>query len=208
MQKELHVKRFARAIPLTVLLLALVAAGCSLLPASKSSFRGTALEPIQPAPDFTLTTQDNTTYHLSDQRGDAVLVFFGYTYCPDVCPTTLAEFKKVHDALGAEVERVDFVFVTVDPERDTPERLKQHLRVFDPSFIGLTGDFSTLESVWQDYGVYRKRAEAEDSAAGYLMDHSSAVYLIDPDGNLRLTYSFGTDHEAIVHDIRELLKRS
>lgn len=186
----------------------LILAGCSLLPAGEPNFRGTALQPVEPAPDFTLTTQNDTTYHLSDQRGDAVLVFFGYTYCPDVCPTTLAEFKKIHDALGAEAERVDFVFVTVDPERDTQERLKQHLQVFDPSFVGLTGEFSALESVWKDYGVYREKVEAEDSAAGYLMDHSSAIYLVDPEGNLRLMYSFGTDHEAIVHDIRELLKQS
>ena len=185
----------------------LVLAGCSRLPFGAPSFNGTLLDPPTPASDFTLTTQEGETYQLSSRQGQVVLLFFGYTFCPDVCPTTLAEFKRIHDALGKDAAQVDFVFITVDPERDTPARLKERLQIFDPSFIGLTGDPDTLARVWQAYGIYQEKVEAEGSAAGYLMNHTSSTLLVDPAGNLRLAYSFGTPYEDIVHDIRELLKR-
>lgn len=170
-------------------------------------FHGRVLQSPEPAPDFELTGPGGQRVRLSDFRGKVVLLFFGYTFCPDVCPTTLAEFKRIHDALGKDAAQVDFVFITVDPERDTPARLKERLQIFDPSFIGLTGDPDTLARVWQAYGIYQEKVEAEGSAAGYLMNHTSSTLLVDPAGNLRLAYSFGTPYEDIVHDIRELLKR-
>lgn len=201
-------KKVVCTLKVLLLVTSLTLAGCSALPFGEPTFNGTLLEPAEPAPDFTLTTQDGGTYQLSNQQGQTVLIFFGYTSCPDVCPTTLAEFKKIHDALGADAERVDFVFITVDPERDTPAQIKQLLRVFDPSFIGLTGEQNTLTEVWKDYGIYREKVEAEGSAAGYLMNHTSASFLVDPQGNLRLLYSFGTPYEDIVQDIREVRRRS
>jgi protein SCO1/2 len=160
-----------------------------------------------PAPDFTLTDQHGQPFRLSDQRGHVVLLFFGYTHCPDVCPTTLATWKRVHEALGPDAERVRFVFITVDPERDTRERLQQHLAVFNPAFIGLTGTADELAAIYQAYGVFHEKAAASGSAAGYLVNHTASVYVIDPDGRWRLQFGFGTPAEDMVHDIRELLKR-
>lgn len=210
---RIEVGRFAPAVRpllrLVVLGIAVpVLAACAMLPVSEPAFHGTTLEPLEPAPDFELTTHAGASYHLSDRDGRVVLLFFGYTYCPDVCPTTLAEFNRIHESLGAKAERVDFVFITVDPERDTPARLAQHLAVFNPAFIGLTDDEATLTPVWEDYGVYWAKAESETQASDYLMDHTSVTYLVDTDGNLRLVYSFGTPAEDIAADIRQLLRRS
>ncbi len=193
-----------RQILLGLVLVVLGVAGCGR---SAPSFRGTELNPPPPAPDFTLTDQHGNSFRLSDQQGQVVLLFFGYTHCPDVCPTTLARWKQVHDALGDDAERVRFVFITVDPERDTPERLQQHLAVFSPDFIGLTGTPDKLEPVYTAYSIYHEKAEAPASAVGYLVNHSSSVLVVDPQGRWRLAYSFGTVPEDIVHDVRELLRR-
>jgi protein SCO1/2 len=196
----------ARAALVVVSAVVVVVAACGMLPGGEPTFHGTTLEPSA-APDFELTSHAGATYQLSDRSGRVVLLFFGYTYCPDVCPTTLAEFNRIHELLGADADRVDFVFVTVDPDRDTPARLAQHLAVFNPAFIGLTGDEATLTRVWKDYGVYRAKSESETQGGDYLMDHTSATYLVDTGGNLRLVYSFGTPAEDIAADIRQLLRR-
>jgi protein SCO1/2 len=168
------------------------------------SFHGSVIEPAFHAPDFTLTAQDNKPFHLSEQTGNVVLIFFGYTSCPDVCPTTLAEFKRVRQRLPRETDHVKFVFITVDPERDTQDKLRGYLAAFDPSFIGLTGTETQLEPVWKAYGVYREKMPGS-SALAYTVNHTSQVYVIDAQGNLRLTYSYGENADDIVQDVDYLV---
>ncbi|MDD2694806.1 MAG: SCO family protein [Anaerolineales bacterium] len=168
-------------------------------------FRGSLIDPPAPAADFELLDQNEQPWRLSAQRGKIVLLFFGYTYCPDVCPITLTEFKRIGEALGEQAGEVRFVFITIDPQRDTPARLGAHLGRFDPGIIGLTGEPAALQAVWGAYGVYQKSQE-RGSAGGYLVDHTSRVYLIDASGNWRLTYPFEIGAEAITADIRHLLR--
>lgn len=168
------------------------------------TFQGSLIEPPVAAPQFELTDFNGQPFQLSDLDGQVVVMFFGYTSCPDVCPVTLSDFLRIRADLGQQAEKVSFVFVTVDPERDTPQRLRKYLTNFDPDIIGLTGDRSQLESVWSAYGVYQARAEG-GSQDNYLVDHSSRVYVIDADGDLRLTYLFGTNEELITEDVRHLV---
>jgi len=183
--------------------LALIAA---IVLARPYTYRGSLIEPPLPAGDFTLTRGDGSPYRLSDQKGKAVLIFFGYTTCPDICPATLGEMKQVRARLGEQAEQVQFVFITVDPQRDTPERIGQYAAAFDPSFTGLSGSEAELEPVWENYWVYRA-INQQDSAAGYLVDHSTRTYLVDPGGNLRLTFAFGTPVDDILQDVRHVLKQ-
>ena len=139
-------------------------------------------------------------------RGKAILLFFGYTSCPDVCPTTLAELKQALDELDEEKYRqVQVVFVTVDPERDTPERVQEYVNHFNPDFIGLSGSEIELAQIWQKYGVFREIVDGT-SAAGYIVNHTARVTLIDQDGNMRVSFAFETPVEDIVHDLKLLLK--
>jgi protein SCO1/2 len=167
-------------------------------------FQGSLIAPPIPAADFELTDQNGETFQLSEHIGEVVLIFFGYTNCPDVCPVTLSEFKQVKAQLGEKADRVQFVYITVDPERDTVERISEHLENFDPTFVGLTGDNSELDPVWKAYGVYAAKVDT-GSAAGYLVDHTARVYAIDVNGNLRLTYPFETGSDAIADDVLHLL---
>jgi protein SCO1/2 len=171
------------------------------------SYRGVLYEPPVPAYDFSLAAANGETIALHDFLGQVVLLYFGYTSCPDVCPTTLAEFRLVHSGLGVDSERLQVIFVTVDPERDTPERIQNYLGAFDPSFTGLSGDPPALEVVWQAYGVFREVDETTVTAAGYLVTHSTRSYLVDPEGRLFLSYSYGTPAEDILHDIRLILDK-
>lgn len=168
-------------------------------------YNGVVIDPPAPAPDFTLTDQHGQPFRLNDQRGKAALIFFGYTNCPDVCPITLSEFKRVKALLGDQAERVKFIYITVDPERDTVTRMAEYMPNFDSQFVGLTGDPAAMEQVWKEYGVYIQKQEA-GSAAGYLVDHSTRTYLIDPDGNWRLNFPYGMEPEKIVRDLRQVLK--
>ncbi len=164
---------------------------------------GTLLDPPKEVGDFTLTDQDGQPFRLSDLRGKVALLFFGYTHCPDICPTTLAEFKRVKALLGDDAARVAFVFVSVDGERDTPERLTAYVRAFDPQFIGLTGDDAALRPIARDFGVFYQRVNYE-SDANYLVDHTASTFVVDQDGRLRLVFPYGTDPAAIVTRLRAL----
>ncbi len=169
-------------------------------------FRGTLYDPALPAPEIELTQDNGSSFRLGELRGNVVLLFFGFTSCPDVCPTTLSELRKVNEELGKDAGQVRVVFVTVDPERDTPEKVQKYVSIFNPAFVGLSGSMEELEPVWRDYGVYREVDEVTSSASGYLVTHTARVYLIDQDGNLRLSYSYGTPTEDIVHDLKILFK--
>jgi protein SCO1/2 len=170
------------------------------------AFRGSPLAEPVAVPDFSLTNQYGDPFRLSDQRGDVVLLFFGYTQCPDVCPTTLATWRKVYEALGDDAERVRFVFVTVDPERDTAERLGAHVNAFNPDFVGLTGSPEELQPVYDIFDVHFEKDTESGSAAGYLISHTATTFVIDPEGQWRLRETFGTEVEDIVYDIRQLLE--
>lgn len=167
-------------------------------------YQGSLFDPPLPAKDFELIDQNGNPFRLSEQQGKVVLLFFGYINCPDVCPITMSEYRQIKSMLAERAERVEFVFITVDPDRDTPERIGAYLQNFDPAFIGLTGEQADLEAVWEAYGVFQAKVEV-GSAAGYLVDHSSRVYTIDAAGNLRLTYSFGTGSQTMAEDIYQLL---
>ena len=168
-------------------------------------YHGAVIEPPAQASDFTLTDQNGNLFRLSDQKGKILLIFFGYTHCPDVCPITLAEFKQIKAMLGDKADQVRFVFVTVDPERDTPGTINTFLQNFDPTFIGLTSDRATLEPVWKAYGVYQEQQDA-GSAAGYLVDHSTPTYLIDPQGLWHINYPYGMEAEKIAQDLQHMMK--
>jgi protein SCO1 len=167
-------------------------------------FRGSLIDPPFPAPDFTLPSQKGD-FTLSSQRGSLVLIFFGYTNCPDVCPATLSEMKEISQRLGKDAGRVKFVFITVDPGRDSVERTGQYVSNFSPDFYGLSGSEAQLDPVWKAYGVYRSLGDTSQS--NYPVEHSAQQYLIDSSGNLRLTYSFGTPVDDILSDARYLIKQ-
>ena len=182
---------------------AIILLGLALRP---HTFAGSILQSPQTAYDFTLSGPDNTTVSLGDFRGKVVLLFFGYTSCPDICPTTLAELRQAMERLDErEAERVQVVFVTVDPARDTPERVQEYVSHFDPGFIGLSGPEPDLQTVWNKYGIFREVVEGT-SALGYIVNHTARVTLIDADGNLRISFSFETPVDDIVHDLKLILK--
>jgi protein SCO1/2 len=186
-----------------LVLIGVVMAAVLLIP-KKDTFRGTLYDPALPAPEISLVRDNGSNFRLSELRGDVVLLFFGYTSCPDVCPTTLSDLHKVSDEMGNAVDQVKVVFVTVDPDRDTPEAIQKYVSIFNPSFIGLSGTEQALEPVWKEYGVYREIDKETSTATGYLVTHSARVYVIDPDGNLRLSYSYGTPADDIAHDLKNL----
>lgn len=211
--------------PLTVLTgFALAIVGLSaigLIRARPYAFHGLPVDPPVPAPDFVLMSQDRRPVHLSDYRGQPVLVYFGFTNCPDQCLPTLATWKKVHTMLDADAAQAGFLFVTVDPERDTPERLKEYLAAFSPAFVGLTGSPEEIESVARAYAAYfveipitrvapAEEAHSHDSSAtedadDYLIDHTTLTHLIDRAGNLIRVYPYDAAAEDIAADILYLL---
>jgi protein SCO1/2 len=168
------------------------------------NYQGSMIDPPLPAPGFTLQNADGSQFRLGDYRGKVVLLYFGYTFCPDVCPTTLYDLTRVKEALGEDSTDIVVAMITVDPERDTPEMLFNYVTTFDPAFIGLSDDIENLESMWSAYGVYRMLNDVE-SSAGYLVDHTARIYVIDRLGNLRMTFPFGMNWEGMADDLDHLL---
>ena len=169
------------------------------------AFNGVVYENPKPAPQIILDGSDDAQFNLKSLSDKIVLIFFGYTSCPDVCPSTLSDMKRVTKLLGDDADSVQVIFITVDPDRDTVENLNSYLSLFDPKFLGLTGAISDLEKVWDEYGVYREIDTSSKTAAGYLVNHSSRLYLIDQKGRLFLTYGYGTSPESIAEDIEYLI---
>jgi protein SCO1/2 len=176
--------------------------------ADQHFFRGERVWDTPQAADFTLTDQFGQPFRLSDHRGRLVLIFFGYIQCPEVCPATLSTWSKVAKRLNDDRERVRFVFITVDPERDTPPRLAKHLAIFGSDFIGLTGTPEQLGSVYRAYKTAHEKVQFFESAAGYLVEHSSHTFLVDPEGKLRLRYNYNTRSADVFHDLQWLLEHS
>lgn len=172
------------------------------------TYSGTVYESPELAKPIDLLGSNNLLFNIEDYRGKVVLIFFGYTSCPDVCPSTLSDMKRVVDILDQKADRIQIVFVTVDPERDNHEKLKSYLSLFNQKFLGLTGSINELEKVWGDYGVFREVDNTSETAAGYLVNHSSRLYLIDPNGRLFITYAFGTSPEAIAKDVEHIIKQN
>lgn len=201
MRNHSPVLRLVKALAL-LMGLTLLLAGCS----RAYELKGTAYPPDKVAADFTLSTADGQTFRLSDHRGELVLLFFGYTSCPDVCPTTLAEAKQILEGLSKQADQVRFLFITVDPNRDTPERLAGYTALFHPNIVGLTGDPAELARVQQAYGVVAEKEQLSDSAVGYVINHTSRMFLVDANGHLRLSYAYGTPVADILADLQHLLR--
>ena len=156
--------------------------------------------------DFSLIDPDGKARTLADFKGKVVVMFFGYTQCPDICPTTLTEMQQVMTLLGPQSDKVQVLFVTVDPERDTAAILKQYVPSFDPRFLGLRpADEAALEKVAKDFKIYYKKVPGT-SPGSYTMDHTAGSYAFDPQGRLRLYIKHAQGPETLAHDLKELLK--
>lgn len=189
----------------TSLAIIVTATFMTILFSKSDSFRGTAYNTPYPlAPNFELTRSNGDNFRLSDQRGKILLLFFGYTFCPDVCPATLAELNMALNQIPDKADSVQVVFVTVDPDRDTPQITQEYVGHFNPSFIGLSGPILELGKIWQDYGIFREVVTSDSAVT--TVSHTARVVLIDKDGNLRLSYPFGTPVEDIVYDLNLILK--
>lgn len=174
---------------------------------NKPSFSSIDISGADYAQDFALTDHNGQPRSIKDFAGKVVVLFFGYTQCPDVCPTSMAELAEVKKLLGPDGDRLQGLFVTVDPQRDTPEVLKAYMANFDPSFLALYTTPEKLEALAKDYKVYYKRADGK-TPTSYTMDHSAGSYVYDTQGKLRLYTRYGTGAQPLAADIKLLLKQA
>ncbi len=170
-------------------------------PGSAYSFHGSAMNPPFTAPNFTLIDTQGKTFDLSNQHGSAILLYFGYTHCPDECPLAMSTYSQVMQGLGKQAGSVRFVFITVDPARDTPQTIAAFLSHFNSGIIGLTGTTEQLQSAWQGYGVYQ-----QGSSNGQKIDHSDQIFLIDPQGKVRVIYPNNISPSQLLPDVRAVFK--
>lgn len=192
-----------KALAACALLLAVLIAGCD--PASKAPvFQLTDITGAEFARGFQLMDHNGKPRSLSDFKGKVVVVFFGFTRCPDVCPTTLSELALVMKELGKDGDRLQVVFITVDPERDTPELLAKYVPAFHPSFLGLSGNADATARTAKEYKVVYQKQPLP--GGDYSMDHSAGTYIYDAAGRLRLFAQYGRGAPALLHDIRLLLQ--
>lgn len=183
---------------LGALVLALTLAGCT----RPHQFNGTAFENPTPAFPFEGVNYDGQPFRMSDQQGKVVVVFFGYTFCPDICPLALADLKAVREKLGEQAQDLAVVFVTVDPERDTLERLAAYVGAFDPTFYGVRLEGQMYEATKAAYGVYAEKSEVETGDPdNYFVDHTAGVYVIDKAGNLSEAFRYDAGVDAILPDL-------
>lgn len=204
-----------RSLPIVVLLTAILSlTSCGerqsaqenqmILTPANTAFKNTDVTGLGYASDFALTDHAGKQRTLADFKGKAVLVFFGFMNCPDVCPTTMAEMAGVMKDLGQDADRVQVLFITVDPERDTPELLAKYVPAFDPRFLGLTGDKAAIEKVAKDFRVFYQKSPGKEPGS-YSMDHTAGSYVFDPQGRVRLFVRHGQGGEPIAHDLKVLL---
>ncbi|MDP2822488.1 MAG: SCO family protein [Sulfuritalea sp.] len=183
-----------------LLFLALLLAACS--PPAK--FNATELSGIDWGKDFALTDHKGKPRRLADFKGRAVVMFFGYTQCPDVCPTNMGNMRELMATLGPDAERVQVLFVTVDPERDTAQLLAQYVPAFHPSFLGLYGDGEATAATAREFRIFYHK-QAGKTPSTYSMDHTAGSYVFDPRGQLRLHVRHGETPERIAQDLKRLL---
>lgn len=188
---------------LTALLLAALLAGCERAP-QPPAFQLTDVTGAEFGRGFSLTDHNGRARTLADFRGKVVTVFFGFTHCPDVCPTALAEMAEVMRKLGPDAEKVQVLLITVDPERDTAEVLRQYVPSFHASFLGLHGDADAITRTAKEFKVFYQKQVLP--GGGYSVDHSAGTYIYDPAGRVRLYASHGRGPAALLHDIRILLE--
>ena len=173
----------------------------------RAAFSSVDVTGVDYAKNFELTDHNGQTRHLPDFAGKVVVMFFGYTQCPDVCPTSMAELAEVKKALGKDGDRLQGLFVTVDPQRDTPELLKGYMANFDPTFLALYTTPEKLVDLAKDYKIYFKKVEGK-TPTSYTMDHSAGSYVYDTKGKLRLFTRYGSGPKALTDDIRILLEQA
>jgi protein SCO1 len=192
----------ARATTLFALFFLLLAAACS---DKAPQFKSIDLTGADYAKNFSLPDVNGQTKTIADFQGKVVVVFFGFTQCPDVCPTTMAEVAEAKKLLGKDGERVTAIFVTVDPERDTPQVLKAYMQSFDPSFTALRGSEAQVAALAKDFKVYFKKVDGK-TPTSYTFDHTAASFVYDPQGKLRLYTRYGLGPQALADDLRILLR--
>lgn len=193
---------------LRVLLLVAALALTACSPAdAPASFHNTDITGADYGRDFALTDHNGNPRTLADYRGKVVTMFFGYTQCPDVCPTNLSTMAAVMKQLGADSDKVQVLFITVDPERDTPELLKQYVPAFDPRFVGLYGTAEQTAAVAKEFKVFYRKS-GDTNGLNYTVDHSAGTYVFDPEGRIRLYIKHGTGVDDITADLKRLLPAS
>ena len=195
-------RRFALTAVTALTALALV--GCQKAGPDKPAFKGIDLTGAEYARTLNLTDQDGRARSLADFKGKVLVVFFGYTQCPDVCPTTMAEVAEVKRGLGADGDKVQGVFVTIDPERDTAALLKAYLASFDPSFIGLRGSEEQTQAAAKEFKVFYAKVPGKTPET-YTMDHTAASFIFDTEGRVRVYARYGAGAQPLADDIKLLL---
>jgi protein SCO1/2 len=197
---------------LSILAAALLLAACNKLETAPGAapaaapviFKNTDLTGLDYARDFALTDHNGKPRTLADFKGKVVVMFFGYTQCPDVCPTTMADMATVMKDLGPQADQVQVLFVTVDPERDTPALLAQYVPTFDPRFLGLFGDVAATAKVAKEFKVFYAKVPGK-TPGSYSMDHTAGSYVFDRQGKIRLFLRNGQGTAPITHDLKQLL---
>ncbi|MFZ1397304.1 MAG: SCO family protein [Candidatus Promineifilaceae bacterium] len=186
---------------LFLILFLLSAIGCAQAP---HEFGGVVYDPPTPIADFTLTAANSQPVSLSDYQGKYLFIYFGYTFCPDVCPTTLSKLAAVQQALGDDAEKMQVVMVSVDPERDTPELLAEYVHHFNDGFVGITGSLEQIDAAGNPFGLYYARHEGT-AESGYLVDHTARVFLLNPEGHVIVAYAHDAAEDVVLADLQYLL---
>jgi protein SCO1/2 len=189
---------------LVAVALAFSVTACDKLPGKQASFQNTDVTGLDYAKGFSLTDHTGKPRTLADYKGKVTVVFFGYTQCPDVCPTTMAEMAGVMQKLGPQADQVQVLFITLDPERDTRELLASYVPAFDKRFVGLYGTPEQTAKTAKDFKVFYSKVPGKEPGS-YTIDHMAGSYVFDKEGRVRLFIRHGGNADSIVHDVRQLL---
>jgi protein SCO1/2 len=195
-----------RFLPALVALAIIILLGAAFYFLRPHTFHGTVFQSPEEANNFTLNVADGKTVNLSDYRGKIVLVYFGYTFCPDVCPATLGAVTQALKQLGAKADKVQLIMVSVDPGRDTPDKLAEYVTHFNPTFIGGTNTPEEIARIASLYGVFYEISGQTTSNGDYLIDHTATLMAIDRDGFLKIVFPFGVTSDELADDLKYMLR--